>query len=125
MACTKGEFVWYHEIRNGQYHAGGATVPQERDLEGLRKAAVWVFSVLFDVPDVDDLLAERLTEATTSDLPKRDGEYDKLIDSQFGMVQIAGQKFYTSEVLHGVDPIAYVTIAKELQDSDSGSSESK
>jgi hypothetical protein len=119
LICAKAEFIWYHDIRNGQYHAGGATVPQEQDLENLRKAALWVFSILYDVADVEAFLAERITEATTSDLPERNEEYDRLIDSQFGMVQIAGQSFYTSEVLHGVDPIAYVTLAKEIQEGES------
>jgi hypothetical protein len=121
LICAKAEFIWYHDIRNGQYHAGGATVPQARDLENLRKAALWVFSTLFDVVDVEALLTERLAEATTSDLPERNEEYDRLIDSQFGMVEIAGQSFYTSEVLHGIDPIAYVNLAKEIQEGESQS----
>jgi len=125
LTYAKAEFVWYHDIRNGQYHAGGATVPQERDLENVRKAALWVFSFLFDVTDVEDLLAERIAEATKSQVPERNEEYDKLIDSQFGMVQIAGQKFYTSEALHSIDPIAYITLAKDLQDSGSESAESR
>src|SRR4051812_42241733 len=45
--CEKAEIVWYHEVRNGQYHGGGATVPQARELDGVRNAALWIFSVLF------------------------------------------------------------------------------
>src|SRR5215831_12191697 len=44
MVCDKAMFIWFHEVRNGQYHIGGATIPQERELEGIRAAAIWVFS---------------------------------------------------------------------------------
>ena len=48
MGYGKDEMVWYHDLRNNQYHAGGATVPQARELDGIRKVAIHVFSVLFD-----------------------------------------------------------------------------
>ena len=31
--AKQDELVWFHEVRNGQYHVGGATIPQRRELE--------------------------------------------------------------------------------------------
>ena len=45
----KDVIVWYHEHRNEQYHGGTRGVPENETLEGIRKAALWVFSVLFEV----------------------------------------------------------------------------
>jgi hypothetical protein len=116
--CAKAEFVWYHDIRNGQYHGGVATIPQARDLEAIRRGALWVFSMLFDVADLEAILDERAKEASSKPLPQRTVEYDRLIDSEFDMVEIAGQQYYASEVLFGVDPTAYVATAKDIQERD-------
>ena len=32
MAGQPDEIIWFHDVRNGQYHVGGATVPQKREL---------------------------------------------------------------------------------------------
>src|SRR5579864_2287121 len=82
--CGKAEFVWYHEVRNGQYHVGGATIPQGRELQGIREAALWVFAVLFDVPNVEALLEQNLAARTGFDLPIRTADDDCLIDDEFG-----------------------------------------
>jgi len=95
--CDKAEFVWYHEVRNGQYHVGGATIPQGRELQGIREAALWVFAVLFDVPDVESLLEQLLAERSGDDVPSRTDEDDRLIDEEFGVVHVAGEVYYTSE----------------------------
>ncbi|WP_281184447.1 hypothetical protein [Trichlorobacter lovleyi] len=52
----KGEIVWYHEQRNECYHGGGFSVPTKKTLEGIRKLALWVFSVLYDTTDVESML---------------------------------------------------------------------
>jgi hypothetical protein len=115
---AKAEFVWYHDIRNGQYHGGSATIPQAQDLEAIRRAALWVFALLFDVSDLDAILEERVKEAAGKPLPSRTEEYDRLIDSEFGMVEIAGQQYYASEAIFGIDPTAYFALAKDIQDRD-------
>lgn len=107
LECEKSEIVWYHDVRNGQYHSGGATVPQARDLSGIRKAAFWVFSVLFDVPDTEQLIESHIRQRLTQGLPARTDEFDKLLDDAHGLCEIAGELYYTSEVLHAVDPVAY------------------
>lgn len=117
IECDKATFVWYHEVRNGQYHVGGATIPQARELEGIRRAAFWVFSVLFDVQDVKVLVDAHITRGG-DDLPKRTGEHDRLIDDEFGVVTVAGRRMYTSEIVHGVDPVLYSELATDLANRD-------
>ena len=117
IECDKATFVWYHEVRNGQYHVGGATIPQTRELEGIRKAAFWVFSVLFDVQDVKALVDAHITR-DGDDLPKRTEEHDRLIDDEFGVVTVAGRRMYSSEIVHGVDPVLYSELATDLANRD-------
>ena len=107
VAHGKDEMVWYHELRNGQYHGGGATVPQARELDGIREVAIDVFSILFDEAAASSLVEEYCDELTLNNLPKRNDEYDRLIDSRFGTVELAGQELYTSELLFSWDPVAY------------------
>lgn len=109
------EIIWFHEVRNGQYHVGGATVPQRRELDGVRAAALEVFSVLFDEPDASSLLDEYVAEMGPVPPPPRSDEHDRLIDSEHGMVEVCGQPEYTSDVLYGLDPNRYREAALELQ----------
>jgi hypothetical protein len=115
MPCGKDEMVWYHELRNGQYHAGGATVPQGRELDGVRMVAIQVFSVLFDEPDAETLVHESHDELTIHNAPSRNAEWDRLIDGRYGVIELAGQECYTSEVLHSFDPIAYSELGSLLE----------
>lgn len=116
VSFERADLIHCHDIRNGQYHAGGATIPRARDLEDIRKAAIEIFSLLFDVPSVENLLEIRISELDPNkDLPKRNGEDDKLIDEAFGIVKIAGQSYYASEALYGVDPFAYGNVAANLK----------
>jgi hypothetical protein len=112
--CEKADMVWYHDVRNGQYHGGGATIPQERELQGIRKAAFWVFSVLFDVSNVDRLVESHVLLRTNNNLPARTDESDKVIDAAYGMCEIAGESYYTSEALYAIDPVAYSEEAADL-----------
>lgn len=121
--CTKAEFVWYHEVRNNQYHVGGATIPQERELDSIRKAAIWVFGVLFDVPDVEALLDAQLAIAPDNTLPARTPENDRIIDAEFGTVEIAGKIYYTSEALHACDAVLYSEVAAEIKKRDVSNAE--
>ena len=117
IVCEKADIVWYHEVRNGQYHGGGATVPQARELDGVRNAAFWIFSVLFDVPNVVQLIESEIADRTQNNLPKRSEETDKLIDDQYGLVEIAGQKYYTSDVIYALDPVLYSEMGNEIRSS--------
>lgn len=114
VECDQAEIVWYHEVRNNQYHGGAATIPQERELDGIRKAAIWIFSTLFDTPNAEDLIAARVRQSTNQDIPKRSEKYDKLIDAKYGMCEIAGEPHYTSEALYSIDPVVYSETGSEL-----------
>jgi hypothetical protein len=114
VVCDQAEIVWYHGVRNNQYHGEAAAVPLERDLDGIRKAAVWIFSILFDVLDAEDLIAARVRQLTNKDLPEKTEKYDKLIDDKFGMCEVAEELHYTSEALYAIDPIAYSEAGSEL-----------
>ncbi|MEU6203329.1 hypothetical protein ABZ814_07045 [Micromonospora musae] len=114
MLCGKDEMVWYHALRNGQYHGGGATVPQARELDGIRRAAIHVFSVLFDEANAESLVEERCEELSVHNLPQRNDQYDRLIDGRFGTVELAGNEYYTSELLYSWDPVAYSELGAEI-----------
>lgn len=58
----KDVIVWYHDHRNEQYHGSGQGVPEINMLDGIRKAAVWVFSVLFDTADVEAKLESAISK---------------------------------------------------------------
>lgn len=47
---------YYHRLRNELYHSGIGMVPAETDIDGIKRAALWVFSTLFKV-DVEPMLA--------------------------------------------------------------------
>ncbi|HEV2914349.1 MAG TPA: hypothetical protein VGX92_13815 [Pyrinomonadaceae bacterium] len=115
VSFEKADVVWCHDVRNGQYHGGGPTIPRERELTEARKFAILVFSILFDVSDVENLLKIRISELTGNDLPKRDVNSDKLIDERYGVVRVGGIPYYTSELLYSVDPFAYGDRATKLK----------
>jgi hypothetical protein len=112
------EIVWYHGVRNDQYHVGGATVPQRRELEGVRAAALEVFGVLFEELDVEVMLEEYLAAMTPYPPPPRSETHDRLIDSVYGMVELCGQHEYASELLHSLDPGRYRELALEIGGSE-------
>ena len=118
IVCDQAKFIWYHEVRNGQYHVGGATIPQARELEGIREAALWVFSVLFETSDVIGLIEQHLTARSGDDLPKRNDDDDRLIDSEYGTIILAGKPHYVSEVVHRLDPVWYSELAGEIKARD-------
>lgn len=123
MVCDKATFVWYHEVRNGQYHVGGAVIPQARELEGIRKAALWVFSVLYDIADVESLLEHYIASRSTDNMPKRNDDDDRLIDQEYGTVQLAGKPYHLSEVIHRFDPVLYSELATEIRSRDEAETE--
>lgn len=116
----KSEIIWYHDHRNEQYHGGTRGIPESSVLGGIRKAALWVFSVLFDVPEIDQVLeahiAQRQLEAGIK--PERDVELDRLIDAAYGVIELAGKPYYVSETLFAIDHAAYRDIGAELQAQD-------
>jgi hypothetical protein len=113
--CDTAKFVWYHEVRNGQYHVGGATIPQVRELDGIRNAAMWVFTVLFGINNAGSLFEQHLSTRSGDDLPKRNDDDDRLIDNEYGLVELIGKPYYVSEVLHSLDPVLYSEAATDIR----------
>lgn len=111
--CDEAEFVWYHRVRNGQYHTGGATVPEGQVLEGIRDAAIWVFSVLFDLGDVEQRLTQEIARRSPSP-PRQDEEYNEAINDFYGEMTVGGRNFSASEILFAVDDAFYRKLGAEL-----------
>ena len=109
------EVIWFHEVRNGQYHSGRATIPQRRELEGVRAAAVEIFSVLFEEADVLEIMDARIA-ALIPPMPLRTPDEDRLIDDKHGLIQVCGQLEYASEVLFRLDHNRYRDIALAIRD---------
>src|SRR5437879_3130761 len=100
---SRSHIVWAHDHRNEQYHGGNKGTPEKHVLEVIRRAAIWVFSVLFEVPDPERVLEEAIAATAPAELPQPDSRYDHAIDGKYGLVDIAGQPYYTSELLFGTD----------------------
>ena len=115
--AQKDELVWFHEVRNGQYHNGGAAVPQRRELDGVRGAALEIFAVLFDEADVLAALEHHIAALGPIPPPPREKEHDRLIDNEYPMIEVCGQAEYVSEVLYALDPTRYHEAALELRDA--------
>lgn len=118
VTAQKDVIVWFHEVRNGQYHTGGATIPQKRELDGVRAVALEVFSTLFEEPDAALLLDEHIAAMSPVPPPPRTDEHDRLIDNSYDMVDVCGRPEYVSDVLYAIDPTRYRELALELQASD-------
>lgn len=108
--------VWYHDQRNEQYHGGKSQTPSRHDLEGIREAAFWVFTMLFDVHGLSEELETELYLMTKEPEPEveQSKEFDELIDQYYEEVTLAGGTYRMSEVLYQVDPKAYQEQALEL-----------
>jgi hypothetical protein len=113
------EVIYYHDVRNRQYHVGGAEVPQERVLDDAREAAIEVFGVLFDQPDVNGLLEVYVAHREKKPSP-RTSESDKLIDEAHGVIELCGQLEYSSEVLYALDPDRYHAAAEAAKTRETG-----
>lgn len=116
-AAMKDEVVWFHEVRNGQYHNGGAAIPQRRELDGVRSVALEIFAVLFDQTDVFAALELHIATLSPTLPPPRQIEHDRLIDSEYPVIDVCGQPEYVSDILYALDPGRYRETALELRDA--------
>ena len=113
--AERADIVWFHEVRNEQYHMGGGTVPQRRELDGVRAAALEVFSILFDETDASALLDEYISARNSSPAPPRTDTHDRLIDDEHDMIDVCGRVEYASDVLYSLDPERYRDVALALE----------
>jgi len=116
-AAKKDELVWFHEVRNGQYHSGGAAIPQRRELDGVRTIALEIFAVLFDQADVLSALEQHIAALNPPPPPPKEKEHDRLIDNEYPMIEVCGQAEYVSDILYALDPTRYHEAALDLRDA--------
>ena len=113
----KSHIIWAHDYRNEQYHGGQKGIPEKNVLDIARTAAVWIFSVLFDVRDTEAALEKALLDQAPPDPPSREKKLDTAIDEQYGIVAVGEQDYYASELLFSVDYAAYRALGVELVDN--------
>lgn len=113
------EVVFYHDIRNSQYHAGGPGVPEADHLSALRIAALDTFAMLFGIRDMDRVLEECVQErsATKDARPPKNSTVDKILDMTNEPVLIAGQPYAVSEALFAADQDAYGAVVAAVKES--------
>lgn len=123
----KSDIIWYHDHRNEQYHGGSRGVPEIRVLNEVRKTSLWVFSVLFSVQNVEQILGDVILQRKLDSglKPERDREIDRLIDAENGFIEICGKHYYVSETLFSLDPIAYRELGEELKMNNRGSDQGR
>ena len=110
----RSHIVWAHDHRNEQYHGGKKGTPELDVLVLVRKASLWIFAVLFEVHDPEDVLRQAALDVAPPAPPQRVKEYDLAIDGKYGIVEVADQTFYVSETLFSTDFEAYRDLGKAL-----------
>jgi hypothetical protein len=116
MIVERRHFVWYHDQRNDQYHEGRAATPTRLVLDGVRRASLWVFDFLYEVPNIESEIDERIStlSVATTKVP-RDPNTDLLINEYCGDIIIGDFTYTASELLYSHDPEAYRALGIELQ----------
>jgi hypothetical protein len=110
----RSHIIFAHINRDEQYHGGSKGTPEKHVLSLVRQAALWIFSVLYEVADIEQILQSAIEAKLPRASPQPDISFDRAIDNSFGMVEVAGQIYHTSEVLFEVDEIAYREIGARL-----------
>jgi len=110
----RAHIVWLHNQRNEQYHGGANGTPEKSDLELVRQAALWVFGVLFDVPDPEATLAQAILDRAPPVKPSHSRSFDVAIDTRYGIIIVGEQSYYASELLFAVDDAAYRDLGGRL-----------
>ena len=112
----KSHIIWAHMHRNEQYHGGQKGIPERSTLGIARTAALWVFSVLFDVSDAEAALEQAVLDQATPAPPSREKGFDVAIDKRYGIIMVGEQNYYASELLFAIDYAAYRDLGGKLID---------
>lgn len=113
-AVERSHIVWCHQNRNEQYHGGNKGTPEMSLLTLVRQAALWIFSVLYDVADTEQRLALEIERRSTTTIPQNNEVYDQAIDGAYDVVIIGEQIYSASEILFAVDEPVYRAMGAEL-----------
>ncbi len=57
---SKDKIMHYHKQRNNAQHKSEYGLPGEKTLDGIRDAAMWVFDILFDTPDIEQKISRSI-----------------------------------------------------------------
>ena len=106
--------IWAHDHRNEQYHGGHKGTPEKAVLKIVRDAAIWIFSILFDVSDAETALNQAILDKSPPVAPCPEKDFDVAIDAQFGIIEVGEQVYYASELLFAVDHAAYADLGGRL-----------
>jgi hypothetical protein len=110
--------LWCHDSRNEQYHGGYRGVPEKQVLDIARRAALWIFRLLFEVQDAEQRLASAIAEKLSPPAPERNPAYDTAIDGAYETIDIGGQTYSMSEILYSLDYEAYRELGLELSQAE-------
>ena len=113
-AVDKSHIVWAHDYRNEQYHGGQKGTPELNVLEVVRSAALWVFSMLFDVENPQEVLERELSIRSDPSPPSPERQLSLAIDEEYGITMLGEQHYYTSEALFAIDQAAYRDLGEKL-----------
>jgi hypothetical protein len=120
-SVEKSHIIWAHDHRNEQYHGGQKGAPEKSVLKLIRAAALWVFSVLYEVADVEALLSNAILDSVPPTAPSPDEAFNVAIDRKFGIIEVGEQSYYVSELLFAIDQVAYRDLGARLCNSGSNS----
>ena len=115
-SVEKSHIVWVHDHRNEQYHGGHKGIPEMNTLLIARTAALWIFSVLFDVTDAETELEQAVLDQAPPTSPSPERRFDTAIDEEYGIISVGEQHYYASELLFAVDSAAYRDLGGKLLD---------
>lgn len=113
-SVEKTYIIWAHDHRNEQYHGGQKGTPEKNVLKIIRSAALWIFSVLFEIADIEVILGKCLAESLPPSPPVPDRKFDVAIDREYEIVEVGEQNYYASELLFAVDYEAYRDLGSRL-----------
>ena len=116
-SIEKSHIIWAHNQRNEQYHGGQKGVPNRNTLQIARGAALWIFSILFDVNDPEAALEQAILNRSPRQPPAQENDFDKAIDERYGIIAVGEQDYYASDLLFAVDHTAYRDLGEKLTGS--------
>ena len=102
-SVKKSHIIWAHEHRNEQYHGGLKGTPEMDVLRIARDAALWIFSVLYDLRDPEAALEKAVLEKAPHAPPIREKNIDVAIDDQYGIIHVGEHSYHASELLFAAD----------------------
>ena len=110
----KSHIIWAHDHRNEQYHGGQKGIPELGTLQIARTAALWIFSVLFDVSDTEAVLEQAVLDKAPPAAPSRDNTIDAAINERYGVIAVGEENYEASDLLFAVDYGAYRDLGGKL-----------